>query len=241
MTLPIKSVIIEGVDRLGKNTLITGIQDRLGFFQEIHYKKPEQLDLYVNEGRVVYAVPDDVITERVIEFANKRYQMQSFTTMLQLLTSGERLIMNRSHIGEAVYAPRYRKYDGSYVFDLEQAFIERGSQFHKSTLLVLLHTSSFNFITDDGLSFDFSQKEEEQNDFTRAFERSAIVHKVMIDVHNGDRGFVSTDKILDTVITAMTDLPQMRHQNWYVSWHRDETGQIVRDNYLAPDPKKIIT
>ena len=47
---------------------------------------------------------------------------------------------------------------------IEKYINDHGSMFHKTTLLVLLHTSSFDFIVDDGMSHDFSAKEEEQND-----------------------------------------------------------------------------
>jgi hypothetical protein len=39
-------LIIEGLDRLGKSTLIKNIQHRFGFYQVIHFGKPEILDKY---------------------------------------------------------------------------------------------------------------------------------------------------------------------------------------------------
>ena len=188
------NIIIEGVDRTGKNTLIDGIMQRLGFFQTLHFQKPELLDYYKAQVRSLGTVPSEADQE-----ALRFYQTASFNHMLKLLGTGSRFILNRSHIGEAVYAKRYRGYDGNYVFDLEQLNLELDHRFDDSTLLVLLHTSSFDFIKDDGLSFDFSKKEEEQADFIKAFNRSKIQNKLMIDV-NCENSFVPVEQILDLVI-----------------------------------------
>jgi hypothetical protein len=126
------------------------------------------------------------------------------------------------------------------VFDLERKFThDHGSKFANNTLLVLLQSSNFDFIQDDGLSYDFSQKEAEQNDFIRAFERSEIVHKILIDVYDGKSGFVPKQLILDTVITAMNELPAMNHPIWHVSWTK-EGDNYNRNSYFQPDPKKSV-
>ena len=239
----IRNIIIEGVDRLGKDTLIDGIQQRLGHMQVVHYQKPSLLDHYVKQSQVALGLPDTANSSNpaLRTHALKQYQQQSFSTMFKMLSSLDRLIMNRGHLGEFVYAPRYRGYDGSYVFDMERLFIhDQGSKLHETTLLVLLHTSSFDFIKDDGLSFDFDKKDEEQNDFMRAFEWSEIKHKLMLDIHDGAGGYVDRHQLLETVLTAVADLPQMPMPNWYVSWHKHD-GVTVRDNFFSPDPKKTIT
>ena len=235
-----KSIIFEGVDRLGKDTLIQGVKNRLGYFQTIHYQKPELLDFYLTEARKQTGRADDVTDDAVKSFAAKLYQQKSFCEMFDMLSANRRYIMNRAHLGEFVYAPRYRKYDGSYVFDMEKQFIhDLGSNFHENTLLVLLHTSDFSFIKDDGLSFDFDKKEEEQNDFIRAFERSEIKHKLMLDVNDGLGNQVSREKLLETVIHTFHELPRMEHPILNVSWTYED-GQLVRQNLLQPDPKKLI-
>jgi thymidylate kinase len=186
----IKSIIAEGPDRLGKSSLIQGLKDQLGYFDVIHYQKPKLLQCYEHPDR---------------NKALRRYQEQSFENMFKLLASGARLILDRAHLGESVYGNRYRNYDGNYVFILEHAVIASqypAITFADTTLLVLLTTSSFDFIQDDGLSFDFSKKEEEQQDFIKAFERSAIRHKLMIDVHDGHGGFRPKEEILNAVIHA---------------------------------------
>ena len=39
---------IEGIDRLGKGTLISGILNRVGFYNVVHFGKPEVLKVYAD-------------------------------------------------------------------------------------------------------------------------------------------------------------------------------------------------
>lgn len=198
----LKDVIVEGCDRLGKDSLIQGIQHKLGFFQEIHYQKPKLLDLYVSEFYTKNPLADlsDKAEKR---FCLQRYQIESFWNMFRLLSQPGKFIMNRAHLGEYVYSPRYRNYSGDYVFDLERQFTnDQNSKFTETTLLVLLTTSDFSFVQDDGLSFDFSKKEEEQDDFKKAFNKSTIKNKILIDVSNGNGFYRDAGNILKEVTDA---------------------------------------
>ena len=187
----LKSIIIESVDMLGKDTLIRGIKNALGYFQVIHYQKPEILDSLKKDALIVSSGEQDTI-----QTAQKMYQVDSFITMMNMLSTDSRFIMNRAHLGECVYAHRYRGYSGDYVFNLEHG------RALDTTLLVLLHTSSFDFVKDDGLSFDFSKKEEEQADFKIAFEKSSFKHKLMLDVHDGSGNFRPKVELVDAVVEA---------------------------------------
>lgn len=191
-----KHVIIEGIDRLGKDTLIKGIQDRLGFFQVIHYQKPQLLERYVTE----VAKHKNVSEADVKREALKLYQIESFRAMFKLMAGmlNPRIICNRAHLGETVYAKRYRGYDGSYVFDIEKQFSYTEGPLSQ-VLLVVLHTTDFSFITDDGLSLDVTKREEEQEDFIEAYHKSVIPNKLLIDVHDGKGGFVSPQFVLEAV------------------------------------------
>ena len=179
------SFILEGVDRTGKGTLIKRIKDEFGFHQVIHYEKPEMLALYRQQLCSEWA-------------AQQEYQARSFIAGFKMLESGAPLIYDRFHLGETVYSPRYRGYSGDYVFDLEFVHLKRMSERNEFYIpkLILLTTSDFSFIKDDGLSFDFSKKEEEQEDFKKAFHRSQLP-KVMIDVSNGKGGFRDPDDIFE--------------------------------------------
>jgi hypothetical protein len=231
----LKSIIIEGIDRLGKDTLIKEIMNRLGYFQVIHYQKPEILDFILSDVRRLMDLPDEIVNDTVISMAYKRYQQQSFLNMMKLLSSDASLILNRAHLGEFVYSPRYRNYSGDYVFDLEKQ-----SECLDTTLLIVLHTSSFDFIEDDGLSFDFNKKDDEQMDFIRAFEKSNIKHKLLLDVNDGKGKFVPKDRLAKIAIQAFHELPSMRHQIMHTYWEYDEESNLISKNLLQPDTNKIV-
>ena len=198
----IKHIIIEGVDRLGKDTLIKGIQDRLGFFQVLHYQKPLLLDYYVKASIMMHG---DGVPSEIKKQSLWLYQQASFRSMFSMMASSgtTRFICNRSHLGESVYSKRYRNYGGNYVFDIEESFNYSEGPLEK-VLLVLLQTSDFSFVSDDGESLDVTKREEEQADFIDAFHRSIIKNKLALDVHDGHGQFVSPEKILNSVIGALT-------------------------------------
>lgn len=236
---PFRNIIIEGVDRLGKGTLIEGLLQQLGYFEVIHYQKPKVLESLVHDIMTLSS------QEEFTNQALKRYQIASFTQMFRMLSSDGRFILDRAHLGETVYAPRYRGYDGSYVFELEKHFKNIGSDFTESTLLILLHTSDWSFIKDDGLSFDFEKKDEEQNDFIRAFERSEITHKLLLDVHDGAGKFVGSKTLLDTVTSTFHQIKSYNHTLLNVTWRptfytpMEYTIERVAEQQI--DPKKIVT
>lgn len=190
----IEHVIVEGIDRLGKDTLIRGILDRFGFFQVLHYQKPLLLKKYVMEA--------SIHTVLAKETALRRYQIDSFMAMFEMMRnpSGPSFICNRAHLGEMVYAQRYRGYEGEYVFDIEDYHID----VLPNILLVVLYTSNFSFISDDGQSLDVAQREEEQKDFLKAANRSKIPNKLLIDVHDGKGSFLPSEDILDAVCNAIS-------------------------------------
>lgn len=157
--------IIEGVDSVGKDTLINNIVKKLGYHMQVHYSKPIDSEFYPGER-----------TARL-----KEYQSASFNTGFVLLTEFKdiSIVFNRFHLGEYVYSDRYRDYSGMYVFELEDIF-DIGSEDHIK--LILLKTSDWSFIKDDGENHDYSQRFSEQEDFEWAFNHSKIKNKVMIDI-----------------------------------------------------------
>lgn len=174
--------IIEGIDRLGKSTLVQNIQHKLGYHLVIHYDKPKQLDCYINQGS---KSPLQIYQEMVNE------------TMFGLIDdSYNNIIFDRGHLGECVYAPLYRNYSGDYVFDLEY------ETNLNDTKLILLTTSNFDICVDDGESFNFDNKEQEQELFKAAFAKSTM-KKVMIDVYDPETGtFKDPQVILNQALTG---------------------------------------
>jgi hypothetical protein len=132
-------------------------------------------------------------------------QYSSFDLGFRQLMTGIPTIYNRFHLGECVYAPMYRHYSGDYVFDLEEKYLA-SYQVMNNTILVLLTTSNFSFITDDGLSFDHTKQEEEQELFKKAFNKSKFENKIMIDVHDGKGNFKSPHHICQEVLSLYDEI-----------------------------------
>jgi len=234
----LKSIICEGIDRTGKGTLINGLKQHLDYFNVIHYQKPEIIDECAKIAQQLLNSQFGHNDPDIRTLSLKIYQEKSFSDMFRMLSMPVvKFIMDRSHIGENVYAHRYRNYSGEYVFDLEQNLRTRDNDcFSNSTLLVLLTTTSFEFIKDDGLSFDFTKKEEEQIDFIKSFERSIIKHKLMIDVHDGEGNFVPSEEILKAVIYAYNELQKLSYQTLYINWRMNE-GVLKRYDLLIGDKR----
>lgn len=165
--------LIDGIDRLGKSSLIKGIQDMLGYHLVIHYDKPKKLEVY-----------ESLFKDKCLQ----KYQFEANQTMFNLIKSNVPLILDRTHLGEMVYAPLYRKYDGNYVYELEAEML-KSLKNPKDVRLILLTSSNCDMLVDDGLSFDPTKKHQEQEMFKKAFNKSQITNKIMVDVHNGSGGY----------------------------------------------------
>lgn len=181
-----KNLLVEGIDRVGKSTLINNIMNKLGYYQVIHFGKPQVLERYSNN-------PDPLMT----------YQYQLFLNMFQMMSSpGAHLIFDRAHLGECVYAPIYRKYSGDYVFELEEEYIRNSTSSDQDKLILLVEdfTVSHHFKS-DGESFDDAKRVEEQNLFIEAFFKSKITNKKIICVTGEDGQFKSPKVIMNEVLS----------------------------------------
>lgn len=185
--------LIEGLDRLGKDTLINGILNKRGYHQVLHFSKPVELDCYI-------PCPTGMTAKEIQSEALREYQKRSFRNMFSMLRDAtfSHIICNRAHLGEYVYAPLYRDYAGEYVFDIERQFMQNVT----STRLILLvedFTVSKHFI-DDGESFDITKREREQDLFLEAFHQSSILDKRIVNVTAPDGSFRNKLEILDDVL-----------------------------------------
>lgn len=183
--------ICEGLDRLGKDTLIDGILQKYGYHVVLHRSKPQILDFYELESLKIKHSP---------AFLYQRACFSSDMSLLKYSTlSNLKIIFNRSWIGEAVYSNMYRGYNGDYVFDLEKI---AGVDTLNNTRLILL-TEDFNnsnHFVDDGLSIDASQREVEQSMFIEAFHRSVIKDKRIICVTDSTGTFRNKTDILEDAL-----------------------------------------
>jgi hypothetical protein len=171
---PNRAFIIEGLDRLGKDTLINGLLHTLGHHQTLHFSKPVLLDCYAQKHGAA---------------ALKAYQEATFRNLFRMLKApGARIICNRSHIGECVYAPIYRKYPGDYVFDLES---EEGIAVLSGVRLILLtedFETSSHFVEDGKSLGGGKNRQAEQAQFLLAFNKSAFSDKRSVCVTDSASG-----------------------------------------------------
>lgn len=195
--------IIEGLDRLGKSTLIKNIQHRYGFFQVIHFGKPEILDKYRIEASV--ATPGEITGTSFYSEQLYRYQKDSFKNMFRMMSTnvvGTKIIFDRAHLGETVYAPLYRGYSGEYVFDLERMYAMDISHNVRMILLTEDFSVSKHFV-EDGQSFDPTKRQEEQEKFISAFKQSIIPDKRIVCVTDPSTGqFKEQQEILEEATGA---------------------------------------
>lgn len=199
-----KKFLIDGIDRLGKSTLIQNILQELGYHLVVHYDKPKvlQRNKYYAEG-LKETDPDqsqlemELFNLSVDNLARRIYQEDTNKNMFNLMKTDIPVIFDRTHLGEMVYAPLYRGYSGEYVYDIEKDFLEEKMYTaHSEVRMVLLISSNLEMIQDDGLSFDPTKKYEEQTLFVKAFEQSRITNKVIVDVHDGKGGYRPYEEIL---------------------------------------------
>jgi hypothetical protein len=184
----IAKFLLEGIDRVGKDTLIDGLQNRWGYFQVLHFVKPKRLDCYLNG----------------IKSPDRQYQEESFRNLFRLLGApGARIICNRTHLGEFVYAPLYRGYSGEYVFDVEEECAAH--ELHDARLILLIEDfqKSRHFV-DDGQSLGKPDKRKsEQEGLIAAFERSRVTDKRTICVTDANTGaFKDARTILEEAVRS---------------------------------------
>lgn len=187
----IKHYLIDGIDRLGKDSLISSIQNALGYNLVMHYSKPLSLEYY--KTRILPEA--NGVFQKNAEL--REYQAASFSAMFQLLNNSKTpVICNRTHLGENIYAPLYREYSGDYVFDLENWF---SMDMNVETRLILL-TENFDISThfiDDGLSLgSIDNRIKEQQMFIDAFNESLIPDKRIICVTSSTGAFKTKAEVL---------------------------------------------
>jgi len=208
--------IIEGLDRLGKGTLINNIINRLGYYQVIHMSKPVETARHRMSAKTFRQGEEQVSPLQM-------YQRDCFATMFATIRAamsdshrGAKIIYDRGHLGECVYAPLYRGYSGEYVFSIERDYLTRqgpsvgGGVWISPSLdnllrikLILL-TEDFScskHFQSDGESFDDSKRVTEQEKFISAFNASIIPNKRMVCVTDKETGqFRDPNNILSEVL-----------------------------------------
>lgn len=161
-------IIVEGMDRCGKSTIVSKIQNEL--YERVD--KPVVICHYKN-----------IVTKKQNIFDISKNHYQAGFDFIEKNYLDYNLIFDRFHIGEVVYSPIYRSYSGNYVFNYEKKCVENiGDNIIK--LIVVVDSINRLLTRDDGmsLSIDFNNKLKEQINFIKAFHQSIIKQKILIDI-----------------------------------------------------------
>lgn len=128
------SLIIEGPDNVGKSTLITNL------IKHFHKSVVHQL----HYSALKFTTTEDTFAR----------SFQMYYDMFEMMSSNQ-FIIDRSHIGEFVYGPKYRQYNDDHIkalSDLEEhssLFINRVN----NTVIIYLYDDPESLVKrDDGLS-----------------------------------------------------------------------------------------
>jgi len=192
-----KHIIIEGLDRCGKSSLIEGLCKHFKFDNVTirHFSKPPkgealewQICAFEQEGELLNHIKD-----------NDFYQHKYFENIL---------IWNRSHIGEYVWGPLYRKVSKEVVkgvlADYESEYLQDDViEYLKNTYLIYLYAdAAFLNNLEDGNSFSntIEQKERELFAFDEAIDFSIVPNKMRIKVCDENLEFFNKEHILNQVI-----------------------------------------
>jgi len=172
-----KRIIFESPDNCGKDTQIRLLSTRFAKqmtpYHVLHYS----------------AIPGITPEE------SKAYSMCLYRDMFRLILHetaevDRTLILNRSHIGENVYAPMYRNTDGEWIFLIEKHFKMAYPYKWDDLYLITFVDDPENLIKrDDGLSFsvDLDKKASEIGRFITTTKQSNIVNKIIINIRNKDQ------------------------------------------------------
>lgn len=109
-----------------------------------------------------------------------------FESLKNINWDEETVICDRTHLGELIYGPLYRKYNSDFILSLEQEFIDSSTN---DVYLIVLVDSGKNIVSrTDGLSIetDESQFDDSRDKFIEAFNKSNIQNKLLINLDTGN-------------------------------------------------------
>ncbi len=175
-----KFIIVEGTDRVGKDTQQNLIIEKLHnlVFHKVHYS----------------SLPFKHDIEKHTSYSKKMYD-DMFKLMMLSKDKDINIIFNRSHLGESVYSPLYRGYSGDYVFDIEKGYVNALRE--NAYLITLTNDPHIIWSRDDGKSYYKNEEDikAEIDGFQRAHRLSKIKNKLMINI-----GTMSADEVSNIII-----------------------------------------
>lgn len=187
-----KTIIIEGTDNVGKDTIINRLKDEFKRNVVIHCEKPEN-DIPLNQSLKQENTFAKLLGENIY-YNNSLHNLDDFL-----------FIHNRSWYGEYVYGCMYRKNDPEYVkrmiINLELLLNKNISEDDIVYITLLSDNIDFLVRNDDGLSLSDAKKElieEETKRFEEIYMLSTIKNKHIVYVNNGTE-FRDRDDIYNEV------------------------------------------
>jgi thymidylate kinase len=178
-------IICDGPDNVGKGTLIKNIQNYFNDYtlHVLHYSNVK--------------FPSVCFLQQSTKLYIEMFQFMKYVNRSK--KSG--VICDRSHLGEMIYGPIYRNYDGEYVLDIEKKFSKYKNFWNKIILITLIDNPENLIKRDDGLSFSTNIKNKiiEIDNFKNAHNKSTIKNKLLIDisVHNEQQTLNSVVNFID--------------------------------------------
>lgn len=188
-----KLLIIEGGDRVGKNTLIESVAREYTHVIHRHWGFPK-------------GETDAEKTAFQKDFFNWEFKLHNILqTASNDVDKNSIIIWNRSHIGELVYGTIYRNSQPeTWVMDLEKKYCFDQAD---NIYLVYLHADpEFVIKQDDGKSYsaNLEDKQTELAKFFDAINKSSIRKKLSIKVNeNGE--YKNEQDILNSVFNFIND------------------------------------
>lgn len=170
-------VIIEGPNRCGKSTQIQNIKDLF---------ESKGKDVQVIHYEHLHLDPTKLYTpEQQKELSQVRYDDMLHLADLFANDKKTLLIFDRAHLGEMVYGPKYRHYDGEYVCELEKKYEKLMAA---ATVFVFVDKPENLLSREDGLSptTTLEDKAYETSSFVSAFVKSNIYHRYLINIEGQD-------------------------------------------------------
>jgi thymidylate kinase len=170
-------LIIEGMDRCGKSTLIANLRKH-------YFTNPKLIVHHASAPPKGVADSNAWEVEHYIETADTFHHLSA--------KEGYDVICDRFHLGAIVYGMRYRGLNPYTIYSVDAHRVAKGHE--KKVALVLLtdHTHAI-MAREDGNSIETSFQEYDQTreEFTRVFGYSTIPHKLHINITDNG-GFLKT-------------------------------------------------
>lgn len=192
-----KIILVEGLDRLGKDSQI----------EKIYNEYKDKFNISIRHfGKPRPKYDEEPIKYQFISFDNEVDYLHNISMLEKQFDYHNKenlIIYNRFYFGEYVYGTLYRCYQQEDIIDEIIIPIEkRLSKFlnYDNILTLLFYTDDYNIIIDDGKSLSKGSIEKMENEqilFNEVIEHS-IFNKSIIQVNNNDM-FKSKDEIFNII------------------------------------------